>query len=340
MKRILREPLVHFLLAGAALFALYQWASDSAEEPSDSQILVNPGRVEQFATVFAKTWQRPPTREELQGLIDDYVLEEIYYRQAVAMGIDRDDTVIRRRLRQKLEFLTDDATSLADPTDEQLETFLRENESRFRQSPKYTFRQIYFNPEKHGEDPEGFLLERRTQLRQMQTGQDASSPNPAVNAERAANEKLLEGDPSLLPESFQSASVQEIDRNFGLGFAKQLEPLSLETWEGPLQSGMGAHLVRIDAREEGRLPRLDEIRNAVEREWRNKTRLESREAINASLRDQYEVIVAWPQSIEERLQERAGEVGSIPQESESQDFDRDTSDTSGLSTLAAVGALA
>lgn len=350
MKRILLEPLVHFLLAGAALFALYQWASDSAERPSDSQILVNPGRVEQFATVFAKTWQRPPTREELQGLVDDYVLEEIYYRQAVAMGIDRNDTVIRRRLRQKLEFLTDDATSLADPTDEQLETFLRENESRFRQSHKYTFRQIYFNPEKHGEDPEGFLLERRTQLRRtqlrrtqlrrMQTGQDATSPNREVNAERGANEKLLEGDPSLLPESFQTASVQEIDRNFGLGFASQLEPLSLETWEGPLQSGMGAHLVRIEAREEGRMPQLDEIRNAVEREWRNKNRLESREALNASLRDQYEVIVEWPQSIEERLQERTGEVGSIPQESESQDFDPDTSDTSGLSTLTAVGALA
>ena len=338
MKQLLREPLVHFLLAGAALFALYQWASDSADEPSDNQILVNPGRIEQFATVFAKTWQRPPTREELQGLIDDYVLEEIYYRQAVAMGIDRDDTVIRRRLRQKLEFLTDDATSLADPTEEQLETFLRENETRFRQSPKYTFRQIYFNPEKHGEDPQAFLLERRDRLRQLQSVKDAASSeassNPAGNADRSADETLLEGDPSLLPESFQLASVQEIDRNFGIGFASKLEPLALETWEGPLQSGLGAHLVRIDRREEGRLPKLDEIRDAVEREWRNKNRLDSREAINASLREQYEVIVEWPQSIDERLQDRTEEPENPTPESDSQNREPSTGDSSGVSPLA------
>ncbi|MGI9471326.1 MAG: peptidyl-prolyl cis-trans isomerase [Rubripirellula sp.] len=275
MNQFIREPLVHFLLAGAALFTLFRWVGDADEVDADQQIVVSEGRIEQFATVFAKTWQRPPTREELQGLVDDFVLEEIFYRQAVAMGIDRDDTVIRRRLRQKLEFLTDDATSLADPTDEELQEYLDENQARFRESPKYTFRQLYFNPEKHGDDPKGFLL---TQLSDLRSGE------------------TVQGDPSLVPEAYELAAQQEIDRNFGFGFAGQLEPLETGKWEGPLRSGLGTHLVRIDAREEGRNPNLDEIRSAVEREWSNDHRVTSRAAINASLRDKYDVIVNWPAS--------------------------------------------
>ena len=117
MQRLLREPLLHFLLVGACLFLIYAWNRDSGSRSSTEQIVVSTGRIQQLATVFQRTWQRPPTDDELKGLIDDFVLEEVYYRQAVEMGIDRDDTIIRRRLRQKLEFLTDDATTLVAATD-------------------------------------------------------------------------------------------------------------------------------------------------------------------------------------------------------------------------------
>ncbi len=110
--RVLREPLVHFLLLGGVLFLIFGLTNQTGTTNSDQRIVVSAGRIEQLATVFGKTWQRPPTSKELKGLIDDFVLEEVYYRQAVAMGIDRDDTIIRRRLRQKLEFLTDDVSSL------------------------------------------------------------------------------------------------------------------------------------------------------------------------------------------------------------------------------------
>ena len=118
MSRIHREPLFHFLLIGAIMFAIYAWRRENVSSLSREQIVVTPGRIEQLRTIFQKTWQRPPTDAELKGLIDDFVLEEVYYRQAVAMGIDRDDTIIRRRLRQKLEFLTDDAAAMVAATDE------------------------------------------------------------------------------------------------------------------------------------------------------------------------------------------------------------------------------
>jgi hypothetical protein len=108
IKRLLKEPLLHFLLIGASLFFVFGLAQDGMPGRTDDQVIVSAGRIEQLNNIFTKTWQRPPSPAELKGMIDDFVLEEIYYRQAVEMGIDRDDTVIRRRLRQKFEFLTDD----------------------------------------------------------------------------------------------------------------------------------------------------------------------------------------------------------------------------------------
>jgi hypothetical protein len=130
MRNALKEPLLHFLLIGALLFVLFGLVDDRRSGGEDA-IVVSAGRIEQLAKIYAKTWQRPPTRQELQGLIDDFVLEEVYYRQAVAMGIDRDDTVIRRRLRQKLEFLTGDAAGLLEPSDQELTSYLASHPEAF-----------------------------------------------------------------------------------------------------------------------------------------------------------------------------------------------------------------
>ena len=154
MRQILKEPLLHFLLIGAVLFFVFDLVSDQNTDIDDEKILVSVGRIVQLSNIFGKTWQRPPTREELQGLVDDFVLEEIYYRQAVAMGIDRDDTIIRRRLRQKFEFLTDDVAASIQPTDEELSEYLAAHPETFRRDSTYTFRQVYINPEKFGDDLE------------------------------------------------------------------------------------------------------------------------------------------------------------------------------------------
>ena len=266
---LLREPLLHFVLIGVALFFVYQWVNPGEVAESDKQIVVSNGRIEQLTTIFQKTWQRPPTADELKGLIDDYILEEIYYRQAKAMGIDSDDTVIRRRLRQKFEFLTDDTAALVQPSDEELAEYLAAYPDKFRQSPTYTFQQAYFNPEKHTE------AEVAEELSFLREGRQV-------------------GDVSLLPPSFKDAHRQAVDGTFGTGFSEQLDQVQVGDWQGPVRSGLGWHLVKIESRTKGRLPELGQIRAIVVREWSNDKRLEVRQQINDRLLKEYEITVDWP----------------------------------------------
>ncbi len=276
--RLLREPFFHFLLLGVALFALYQakGAGDGAPE-GDRRITVSAGRIEQRSRIFAKTWQRPPTEAELKGLIDDFVLEEAYYRHAKAMGVDQDDTMIRRRLRQKVEFLTDDAATLVQPSDEELATYLAENPDKFRADPEYTFRQVYINPEKHGPDPEAYAR---------------------TLADEARGGAEVEGDQTLLAGAFEKASKREVDGTFGLGFSAKLDALPVGEWSDPIRSGIGLHLIKIDGRVPGEIPDLDGAKSAVRREWENDRRTAMRDAFNARLLEDYEIEVEWPKASE------------------------------------------
>ncbi len=271
----IKEPLLHFLIIGAVLFLLFGLARGRGSGEAEDEVVVSAGRIGQLANIFTRTWQRPPTREELEGLIDDFVLEEVYYRQAVAMGIDRDDTVIRRRLRQKLEFLTDDAATMAEPTEEELAAYLAANGDAFRRQTTYTFEQIYINPEAHGERLEGFV---EKQLAALRTGQ------------------VPVGGGGLLPPSFEEASSQQVDGSFGTGFAATLDDLSTGEWQGPVESGLGLHLIRLASRTESSLPELSDIRPLVEREWANERRLENRRRMNERLVEAYEVVIEWPEA--------------------------------------------
>lgn len=280
MTRVLQEPLLHFLLIGVGLFVLYdQLNEDNVEESRPQQIVVSAGRIEQLVGIYTKTWQRPPGPAELKGLIDDFVLEEAYYRQAVEMGLDRDDTIVRRRLRQKLEFLTGDTAALIEPSEEQLQTCLTSHEEAFRESGVWTFDQVCFNPEKHGENPAEWVAD---QLDAFRSGE--------VSA----------GDSNLLPERFELASRRAIAGMFGTEFADQLAQLEAGTWQGPVRSGLGYHLVRIESFREGRLPELNEIRDVVLREWHNEQRLAVRREMNESLLEQYDVVVEWPEDAPEK----------------------------------------
>ena len=273
MNKILREPLLHFLLIGAALFVVFGLVNDRTFSNADTQVVVSVGRIEQLENIFAKTWQRSPTKEELKGLVDDFVLEEIYYRQAVAMGIDRDDTVIRRRLRQKFEFLTDDMAAAAVPTDGELANYLAANADVFMTDTTYTFEQVYINPDRPGVDLDGYIAEQ-------------------LSALRAGN--VVVGDSALLPTFFDATPDRVVDSNFGLGFSDSLDLLTAGEWQGPVESGLGIHLVRIEARVEGTLPDLSDIRPLVEREWAHEKRLETRRIINEQLLNEYDVVIEWP----------------------------------------------
>ena len=273
----LREPLLHFLVLGAALFLIFALLGDRAVNRND-RIVVSTEQVEALATVFARTWQRSPTAQELSGLVEDHIREEIYYREALAMGLDREDTIVRRRMRQKLEFLTDDVAAIADPTDEQLQGYLEEHREAFRAPARFSFHQVYLNRDRRGDAA-------------------ASDAQRALSRLRAAGAEVdwsALGDTILLPAGYDLASEVEVDRQFGVGFAARLAELPVGGWEGPVESGYGLHLVRIRERQEAEDRALGQVREAVERDWRAQRRTETADAFYQGLRGRYSIDIEWP----------------------------------------------
>ena len=277
MRKLLREPLLHFLLIGIGLFLLFELLR-GGDTGAPRDIVVTEARVEALAQSFATTWMRPPTPQEITGLVDDYIAEEIYYREAIAMGLDQDDTVIRRRLRQKMEFISEDAAAAAEPTDAQLQEFLAKHPEKFLEPAQLSFRQVYLNTEKRGE-------QARVQAEQLLT---------ELQAGRGPADLAMAGDPTLLPPDLQSASPQLIANTFGSDFAAQVEEAPVGQWSGPLQSGFGLHLVRVDERIAGALPAFDQIRPIVLREYQAEQRTLSNKKFLDSLRAKYDIRIEGP----------------------------------------------
>ena len=275
MKRILREPLLHFLLLGAGLFIAYDVMQKPGVRNDSGEIVVTMGQVENLAATFAKTWQRPPTPEELAGLVRDRVREEVYCREAKALGLDKDDTVIRRRLRQKMEFISDDIAAQAEPTDAELISYLQGHPDSFRVEPRFTFRQVYLNPAKHGENLARDAAQLLAQLKRAGIAADSAQL----------------GDSLMLEHQFAAASASEVDNQFGDKFAAKLRELTPGQWQGPIESGYGMHLVLVSERIEGRLPALAEVRDTVRREWDNARRLEANDKFYQELLKRYTVTI-------------------------------------------------
>jgi len=283
MNRILREPLLHFLLLGMVIFAAYDFVSKrGSNEPG--RIVISEGQIAAMAEGFARTWRRPPTREEIEGLIKDRVQEEVYCREAMALGLDKDDTVIRRRLRQKMEFVTDDVAALAEPSDEELSSYLKAHAETFGVERQFTFSQVYLNPERHGENLARDMAQLLAQLRKAGDEADLSQL----------------GDSFLLEHKFQSLPASEVVKQFGEKFAAKMGELSLGQWHGPVESGYGVHLVWISERTEERLPELAEARDAVRHEWANARRLETNEKFYQELLKRYVVTIERARSTEQK----------------------------------------
>jgi hypothetical protein len=282
VKRLLREPLLHFLLLGAGLFVAYGLRPHPGRDEAAGRIVVTQGQIENLADGFARAWQRPPTSEELAGLIRDHVREEVYCREAIALGLDKDDSVIRRRLRQKLQFVSDDIAAQAEPTDAELNAYLQARPDAFRSEPRFTFRQVYLDPERHG-----------TRL-----AHDAAELlEPLRGAGGRADLSTL-GDPFLLESSFTSAPASELVRQFGAAFVSDLSKLPLGEWLGPLRSGYGAHLVFVSERTQARLPELAAVRGAVRREWENARRQDANERFYQALLKRYQVTIEQPTTVQ------------------------------------------
>lgn len=266
IRALLREPLLHFLLIGAGLFLLYGRVS-----PGDSdsrRIVVSQSQVNDMVRQYQATWTRPPTPAEIRGLIDTYVHDEIVYREGLSMGLDKDDAVIKRRIRQKYDLIAEEEERSA-PTEADLLAYLKAHPSNFLRPAVVSFDQIFFDP--------------------------ASSSPEAVGAVKASLAKGTNpakfGQPSMLPQHVTNSSIDLVARDFGDNFATQLAKAPVGQWVGPVPSAFGVHLVRVSARAAPALPPLDQVRPAVAREWESDQRNRSSEANYRKARAAYDVII-------------------------------------------------
>jgi PPIC-type PPIASE domain len=267
MPKLFREPLLHFLVLGAVLFGVYGWLNRGLPD-SGNEIVVSRANMRSLQAQFERVWQRAPTAEELQGLIDNWVREEILYREGMVMGLDRGDPVVRRRIAQKVEFIVDGATP-PKPTETELQSWLDANSDTYRIDANYSLRQVYFDPASHGDKTDAVIAAAR---RALERG--------AANA----------GDSTMLPGAVD-APASEVARIFGGEFEGALRELPVGGWQGPVRSGFGLHLVELRARESGRNATLDEVRTAVERDLLHARMQEAKAAFYDRVRSNYSVLI-------------------------------------------------
>jgi len=273
MKGVLREPLVHFFVLGAVVFGLFALFDDTPPPVSGQTITVTVEDARRLVAEFEATWRRAPTAEELDSMIAQYIREEIYVREAAALGLDEGDAVIRRRLQLKMEFLTEAGAQAVDPDDTLLEAHLTAHPDRFAFAPRVAFQQILLG------ETEGRATV--TELRaSLNSGRDP------VEVAR----------PSLLPASLPSSPQQVVDGTFGAGFFDEVAELPLGQWAGPVATPFGRHLVLVTELQEGGLPPLNAIRERVLQDWRATFAAGLREERFEAMRARY--TVARPEAAE------------------------------------------
>ncbi len=275
MRNALREPLVHFLGLGLLLFAFFAWRGGGS---GAGRIVVSAGQIEHLAAGFTRSWQRAPTDEELKALVDDYVREELATREAIASGLDRDDAVVRRRLRQKLEFLVEDAVDQAPPTDAELEAWLEAHPDAFRAEPQVALRQVFVSREERGKRARKVAEQLLTRLR---------AAGPELDAARLC-------DRTMLPAELPLGPVREVALTFGGDFARALETVPPGEWSGPIESSYGFHLVLVRERLPGSGRDLASIRPQVEREVVAGRRKKALDALYQALVSRYSVTIERP----------------------------------------------
>ena len=269
LMRLLREPIFHFLAIGALIFVVFLVVDDRRQAPTDL-IVITPERIEQLAAGYESVWKRPPAGAELEALIEEDIREEVYYREALALGLDRNDAMVRRRMRQKMEFLLDSGAGLLKPTSGELEAYFAANEQAYRRLPRLAFEQIYL-----GETPD-----RETIRRSLSALQAKPPTDPSVLGRR-----------SVLPAGLGLSPPSAIDSVFGKGFFARLAALPSSGWNGPVASAYGTHLVRILDNLPARTPPLEEVRDAVLRDWRIAKAQEIRDQTYAELRKRFVIEV-------------------------------------------------
>ncbi|GMR15702.1 MAG: peptidylprolyl isomerase [Gammaproteobacteria bacterium] len=270
----LRDPLLHFLLLGVALFILYGLQNDQPADDSN-RIVISEADIDRLLTLWEKRWQRPPTPAEIDGVIAAQVREEVLYREALAMGLDQGDSVVRRRLAQKMEFIFSDIASQAEPNEDELIAYLEAHADSFEVPARISFVQVYLNAAQRGE----------------QANEDAARLFDELKKPDSTIDFSAAGDAFMFGQQHLDLTRRRVTALFGEQFAEQVFNLSVGGWQEPVTSAYGLHLVRVDKKSEASTPLLAEVRDNVINEWQNQQRKTVNEQFYQGLRTRYEVIV-------------------------------------------------
>jgi len=276
MKKILTEPLVHFLLIGALLFIIFEIAG-SADAGSEKTITISAGDIRMLQGNFARTWQRQPTPEELERLIEEKVRGEIASLEAVALGLDQEDPYIRRRLRMKMEMLVEDLAASVPPTDAELTAYLERNREKFTEDAQIAFSHVFLNADRRRDTLDADIAELFGRLEQ-------AGSNPSLETY---------GDATMLPRSYPLTPSPLIDRQFGRGFSGQMREMKPGSWQGPVQSSYGLHLVMVAEIKPAYDPPLSAVRVQVERDFMTERRRDMLEKTYQNWAEKYPVAVEF-----------------------------------------------
>ena len=275
--RWLREPLLQFLVIGLLLFLGYHVRGGDrlpAEQPRRIEVTADDLRQMQIA--WLAQGRSSLTRDEMQRLVDERIHEEVLYREALALGFDKDDTIVRRRMAQKMEFLLDDVAAMREPTPEDLKTWYDKNADRLAQPARATFQLLYFSPDRrahHAHDDAAALLAKA-----------ADKPMDWPEGKALA-------DPFMFQDYYGDRSFDDVAKTFGPAFAKALFQVASGAWSGPIESGYGWHLVWVDSITPARVPPLEEVEADAKSGWIEDQRGEMRKNAYAAMKARYEIVV-------------------------------------------------
>jgi hypothetical protein len=292
--RLAREPLLHFLLAGVAFFAGYRVLRPSLE-PGDAQhrIVVTEDDLRQMSFTWLAQGRTPPSAEQMRALVASWVHDEILYREALALGLDQGDTIVKRRMVQKMEFLAEDLSDLREPTRSELEAWFHEHAARFAEPPRATFRQLYFSPDRRGDR----ARDAAEQAVRVLSRKSADAPEGATLA-----------DPFMLQTYNPERAPAQVAKEFGPRFAEALFRLEPGSWRGPIESGFGWHAVFVDSITPERVPSFEEVEPSVERAWVEEQREEFARQSFELMKSRYQVVL--PDDLTPNPLVAAGTAGS------------------------------
>jgi hypothetical protein len=278
MTRWLREPFVQFVLLGAILFAVYTWSGRGGGE-SSKEIRLNYDDLAQMVLLFQSQWRRDPTPEELNRLVENRVQEEVLYREGLALGLDKGDTIVKRRMAQKMQFLAEDINAAHEPSKDELQSWYEKNRNAFAQPPRVSFRHLYFSPDRRG----------------ARTRDDAAVALAKVAGE-PQDTKLAASlaDRFMFQDYYRERGPENLAKEFGPKFALAVAKVPSGSWQGPIESGLGWHLVFIDTVVPGRVPPFEEIESDVKVAWLAEQKAKGWENAYREMRAKYTVLLAAP----------------------------------------------